>query len=553
MTIPVTNMANSSFSARFQQQCRVGQNFRLIWLDAAIDEMDNEDYHHNMTKLRSIVNSIDSFTDADKCVDFVSEIKDETVFVIISGALGQHIVPTIHFMPHIDSIYINSSNKSADEQWIIDWTKVKGVFTDIKPICEELKQHTRQCDRNLIPISFIEVTSDQKPNLDQLPPTFMYIKLLKEILLELDYDKPVVIKNLVEFYREEFEGPLPIINEFERDYGQYTPIYWYTRTSISYEILNRALRMFEMNTIVKMVFFVCDLHNQITQLHSEQKMGRLTLYRGQGISIADFDRLTNTHGGLLSFNTFLSTSKNEEISLIFARSSLSNPQLVPVLFEIEVDPSISSTPYARIDNESYFTSEEEILFSMQSVFRIGEFEQLENRLWHVKLKLTADDDPQLQFLTERMRKEIFGFTGWHRLVDLMIKTSNFDKAEELSRLALETTLCNDYEGLSYLYSQLGRIKNNQGTYEQAAEFYEKSHEMMNKYLPPFHPIFAVSYNGIGIVYFDIGEYSKAIKYFEKALEIWKISLSLSQSSRFGYGLQQYRLRIFHDGRIFQSS
>jgi tetratricopeptide (TPR) repeat protein len=32
---------------------------------------------------------------------------------------------------------------------------VKGVYTDITPICEALKQATQKCDQNLISISFI--------------------------------------------------------------------------------------------------------------------------------------------------------------------------------------------------------------------------------------------------------------------------------------------------------------------------------------------------------------------------------------------------------------
>jgi hypothetical protein len=49
----------------------------------------------------------------------------------------------------------------------------------------------------------------------------------------------------------------------------------------------------------------------------------------------------------------------------------------------------------------------------------------------VDLKLTADDDQELRILTERIRKELVGATGWKRLGLLLIKLSQFDKAEEL--------------------------------------------------------------------------------------------------------------------------
>ena len=55
----------------------------------------------------------------------------------------------------------------------------------------------------------------------------------------------------------------------------------------------------------------------------------------------------------------------------------------------------------------YYQTEEEILFSMHSIFRIGQIEQIDenNRLWQVDLTLTNDNDPQLYALTERMREE----------------------------------------------------------------------------------------------------------------------------------------------------
>ena len=38
-----------------------------------------------------------------------------------------------------------------------------------------------------------------------------------------------------------------------------------------------------------------------------------------------------------------------------------------------------------------------------------------NRLWQVKLTLMGDNDPKLSALTERMREETEGVTGWHQL------------------------------------------------------------------------------------------------------------------------------------------
>ena len=67
---------------------RVTQNSCLIWLDANLNTSNN-DYDHAITELRHSVNSIDTFTDVDQCVDFLTDIEDGKVLMIISSDLGQ--------------------------------------------------------------------------------------------------------------------------------------------------------------------------------------------------------------------------------------------------------------------------------------------------------------------------------------------------------------------------------------------------------------------------------------------------------------------------------
>ncbi|CAF4842487.1 unnamed protein product, partial [Rotaria sp. Silwood2] len=86
-----------------------------------------------------------------------------------------------------------------------------------------------------------------------------------------------------------------------------------------------------------------------------------------------------------------------------------------------IDPTVSSTPFASIREVSYFQAEEEILFSMHSVFRIGEVRQIdqESPLYEVHLKLTSDDDEQLRQLTDYIRGEVAG-SGWYRMGKLLL-------------------------------------------------------------------------------------------------------------------------------------
>jgi hypothetical protein len=132
--------------------------------------------------------------------------------------------------------------------------------------------------------------------------------------------------------------------------------------------------MLEADTIINMGFFVRDLHHQIEQLYQKQ-VGNcdgksFTVYRGQGLSKTDFEKLLQTKDGLISFNNFLSTSKDRSMSLGFAEAALAKTDMVGILFQMYIDTSISSAPFASIRQVSYFQEEEETLFSMRGLSKI---------------------------------------------------------------------------------------------------------------------------------------------------------------------------------------
>ena len=145
-------------------------------------------------------------------------------------------------------------------------------------------------------------------------------------------------------------------------------------------MLNRALRTMEVDLIIKMGFFVRDLHQHLVTLHSEQydehhHLNTFPVYRGQGLSQTHFDQLMQTKDGLMSFNNFLSTSLDQSVSLAFAESNQDNADLIGILFEITISLSISSTHFANVRNVSAYQKEEEIFLSMHSVFRIEQIKK----------------------------------------------------------------------------------------------------------------------------------------------------------------------------------
>ena len=522
--IEKTDQASTTSKGGKKANTRMFQNIILIWLDNNIDE-NNEDFKQGITQLRRVVSTINTFTDTDQCTDFLTDIYKERVFMVISDEFYKNIVPLIHDVTQLHTIVIFNKNKTGHEQWAKEWYKIKGFFTEISPMCEVLQQAGQECEQNAISISFVATNDDiRNTNLDQLDPTFMYTQILKEILLSLEFEEKHM-KEFIDYCRVNKEGTLNGVNELEREYHNKTPIWWYTSECFVYSTLNCALRLMDVDIILKMGWFIRDLHRDIEQRHKEQfgechSNESFTIYRGQGMSKENFDRLIKTKGGLLSFNNFLSTSKDRDISLFFAESSWNNPDMIGILFVITIEHTESTTPFASVNGISAFEEEDEILFSMHTVFRIREIKPMnENRrLFQVDLTLTSDHDKDLLVLADHIRKDSgLNSRGWFRLGLLLINMGYPDKAQHVYEVLLEKTM--NVRSQIPIYNELGLIKYVQGAYKEAIAFHEKVLKLEQNILAPDDSSFAVSYANIGNAYDEMGEHSKALSFLEKALII----------------------------------
>ena len=506
---------------------RIVQNYILVWLDANATT-SNGGSQHTLEQLRSIVNDVNTFTEPELCLAFLQDIQLEKVFIIVSSFLGRALVSRIHSMTQVDAIFIFGGDKSRQEEWVKKWPKVKGLYDQIQPICAALELAVKQCNHDATPVSFAQESGKNASeiNLNQLEPSFMYTQLFKKTLLNMEHDRKTAVRDLAKYCQKIYAGnpsQLTLIEEFGRDYQQHRAIWWYTREGFTYQMLNRALRLLKADIIVNMGFFIHDLHHQIKQLHKEQLAGYggqpFVLYRGQGLSIGDFEKLKRSREGLMSFNCFVSTSTKKEKCLQFARRAAMDSDRVGVLFVMTIDPNISATPFADIKKVSFYQGEAEILFSMHTVFRIDAIHQMDKKggLSQLNLSLTVDEDKPLNDVMNQLDGEVGSASASERIAGLLLAVGQPEKAEELYHTLFKQT--SDQERLGRHFHNLGYIKDEQGNYQEALFFYEQGLEIWQKSLPADHSLLATSYSNIGSGYENMGEYSKALTIYERALEI----------------------------------
>lgn len=245
----------------------------LIWLDAHYDESEY-DYQISLNELQHLSDDIQTFIDPDVCIDFLTELNDQTRkrILIIDGTFAKEIVPLIEDCSQIDSILVFRNDIYQYKQWSANHLKVKGVFTGIYSLTQCLEQII-----NPDYFTMIDIVGPSNIDVDYLNTSFMYSQLLKEILLDIHTESRIDRKSLIEYFFNKNKS-----HQFDNRYNDFTPIYWYSAHPFVYETVNRALRTTDIDLLLKMSFFIGDLHKQIEELHSKaENKERLIVYRGQ--------------------------------------------------------------------------------------------------------------------------------------------------------------------------------------------------------------------------------------------------------------------------------
>ena len=507
---------------------RILQNYLLVWVDDTIDETGSQ-CSHTLQQLRTVLDNLTVFTEPDSCVDFLQNVKNQRALVITSSSLGQVLIPQIHSMLQVYVIYIfDADHTPRAELWTQEWWKIQNEFTQAELLCDALRTSITQYNQDSTAMSYcLPPTTTSDNNLDQLEPSFMHTKLLKDAFLEMEYEDGAC-QDLLNYCRET-RARSPVekgwIDKFQREYNPDKAIWWYTQESFVYQMVNQALRLFEADIIVNMGFFIHDLHRQIEQVHKDQMRDHtgqlIKLYRGQRLSMAGLEKLKKNVGGLLAFNSFLSTTTERTYSLCMAESSIVATDAVGILFDISIDPTLTTTPFADVDKFLLDSGESEVLFTMHSVFRINQVTNLDQtgKVVEVQLILTTDDDEQLRALTKLIGDTVQGSVGWTRVGRLLIRAGQLGKAEELHMKLLEHP--SDDDERAHFNHQLGFIKERQSDYTSALRYYEKSLELRQNALQVNHIELGTCYNNIGIVYQKLGRNNEALSCFQKALGVYQ--------------------------------
>ena len=268
----------------------ITDNITIVWLNSDVIE------RNSITELHRSFKFVRTFDMHTPCLKSLKDTNDQKVFLILSDTFTESFIPLVHDMLQVASIHILSDNKVKYGQLPKEWKKIKGVFDNISFIYVRLLQSIESWKNDFSPISIISPSSII--DLNELDPSFMYTKLLKEIFLDTAYDEQAKIE-FIQFSRSQNVTVRSCaFEDFERDFEYRSPIWWYTKEPFIYSLINRALRTQNVETLLKMGFFVQKLHRDIEQTHTKTKaIETQVIYRGQGISDTELEKLQVTFIG----------------------------------------------------------------------------------------------------------------------------------------------------------------------------------------------------------------------------------------------------------------
>ncbi|CAF1118036.1 unnamed protein product [Adineta steineri] len=500
------------------------EDLTIVWLDITIDN-SSIIWSKRQNLLRSCINYIRTFTDESECLKYISAIRDERIFIITSGSMGEIIVPQIHDLLQISHIYIFCSDIAKHTQWSKLFRKIRGVFNEESTLMICLESDTKIYLSTLMPINISSSNERSLQDIDEEQVAFLWFQLMIEVIYRLP-QTPTSKREMVNECRTHYiDNPvqLRMIDEFYNKYTANMAIDWYTKDCFLYRLLNKAFRTENIDIIFNYHYYLSDLTKQLTKLYLDQfgnKTGTLRVYRGQHMHKDEVIKLQNSIGRLISINTFFSTSTSCLVATNFSGNGEGRSQNIEsIIFQIEIDLSIRRRPFGKIDQFSSNKDENEILFAMGSIFRIESVELFTDDIWLIILTLTNEVKKEVEDLLAYFTKHIGAQPSLLELGVLLSKTGDYQRAKQFYLRLQNELLENDYD-LGVLYNNLGEIYRKQSDLDTAMKYYKLAIDELTE--SPFGFIdrwFGIVHSNIAMIYDTRGQFDQALIHYRCALHI----------------------------------
>ncbi|CAF1232788.1 unnamed protein product [Didymodactylos carnosus] len=505
------------------------EDVTLIYYDENISSDDDT------TKMSDILKRINNYvlvcSDRKTCLKYIEETLNEKIFLILSGesATNDDLLDEIHDKKQIDSIYIFCIKRQSYEALLTNskYSKIIDIYTDYNRLLKNIKENMQFVVKQSTAFTLVHQDEKAMRNLNKEGYEFGFFFLMKLILLKMK-STPAARADMIDVCRNYYRGnkqELETIKQFESTYSSDDAIKWYTKQTFVYRLVNKALRTEDFESLYTFRFFISDLCSNLATKFEGLKLRQkkppvLTSYRGLKLSLQEIYNLKINIGQKVSTNGFLSTTRSRDVAYSFAQKSTKRVDVQAVMFEIEADTKLLTTPIADIAEYSDYPEEEELLFDLCAQFSINSVDYIENeQYWSVKL--TALEELLTSDIRKSLEKQMLNINLDIELGKILNQKGEYDKCEKYFENLLRL---NQYrpEELGQIYSYLGDASLRQTKYEIALKYFSYAYNQhINKTKPPNILLAAYITDCIGTVYFLQRDFEKALEHYTKAYKVRK--------------------------------
>ncbi|CAF3747635.1 unnamed protein product [Rotaria socialis] len=400
----------------------------------------------------------------------------------------------------------------------------------------------------------VSTDNDSDRSSSDLNARFLHSLLIFDVLLRMKKTPNDSNEELIKICTNAYQGnptELSNIEQFALSYTSDQAIAWYTKNCFLFRILNKALRIENIQLIYLFRSFICDIYLQLQQCKCTSP---INVYRGQLMTLAEFNDLRSSIGRYISMNSFLSTSVKRDLAIFYLGTSQNfTIDFKRIVFEIYADPEVEGIkPFGKIESYSEFPNEQEVLFMPRNIFRIVEiYPDHDNNVDIVQMVLCGEKENHLKAIYEQNRKNYGGGrqveTNLMTLGNVLQRMGQYDNSEMFYRRQLNELLNASHQDerlISTCYFNIGEILRETSDYETSMIWYQKSLDIDTRTFPNGHPNIGNTYNSMGIAHEERGDY-------ESALHSYSIALKIALET-FGWNNTRVALCLNNTGNAYQA-
>jgi hypothetical protein len=242
----------------------------LFWLQPS--NAIKENLREDIDSLGEIINDTRLFYDRDQCIETLPSIIGQTIFFVL-GSGQSDLVDILSTFTYIDYIYLSEPSHFRYT------SQIRGVFPEIKQLLHQLKNDIKTVEISYTHL-YLTTSGDliqpqiSTQNLQYRTKEFKWIQVIFDVLLQTSRPTENIYKDLLDECRLIYRGnktQTQYIEEFEEKYEPSKAIWWYTRDTFLYRLINMALRTENMVIIWKFRFIIQDIYQQLKTMHEKQR------------------------------------------------------------------------------------------------------------------------------------------------------------------------------------------------------------------------------------------------------------------------------------------